>query len=148
VFRDVTAQKAAQATLRYQAALVSHVSDALIATTSDGVVTSWNPAAEQIYGRPSEQALGLPLRDAVGADLDPAGIVADGGVQHATHRGTDNAPLAVRVSAAAMENGYVLVCSDQTALRRAEQHFQTIVSSLDEGVVVLSRQGTVESINP
>jgi diguanylate cyclase (GGDEF)-like protein/PAS domain S-box-containing protein len=148
VFRDVTAQKAAQATLRYQAALVNHVSDALIATTSEGIVTSWNPAAEQIYGRASEHALGLPVHEAVGADLDPTGIVADGGVQHAIHRGTDSAPLAVRVSAAAMEDGYVLVCSDQTALRRAEQHFQTIVSSLDEGIVVLSRQGAVESINP
>ena len=52
VFRDLTAQKAAEATLRYQAALVSHVTDAIVATTADGMVASWNPAAENIYGRP------------------------------------------------------------------------------------------------
>jgi PAS domain S-box-containing protein len=50
VMRDITAKKAAADALRYQAALVSHVSDALIATTGEGVVTSWNPAAEAVYG--------------------------------------------------------------------------------------------------
>ena len=40
VFRDLTAQKAAEATLRYQAALVSHVTDAIVATTADGMVAA------------------------------------------------------------------------------------------------------------
>ena len=53
IFRDITAQKAAQAALRFQAALANHVSDAIIATTETGVVTSWNPAAEAIYRRPA-----------------------------------------------------------------------------------------------
>ena len=148
LFRDLTAQKAAQATLRYQAALVEHVSDAIIGTTPDGVVTAWNPAAETIYRQSAEQVRGLPIATAVGAALDPADIVAAGGVQHTTHHTPDGHALAIRVSAAAMESGYVLVCSDRTALRRAEQHFQTVVNSLHRGVMVIDPAGRIESANP
>ena len=49
VSRDLSAHRHAQAALRFQAALVDHVSDAIVATTADGLVTAWNPAAEQIY---------------------------------------------------------------------------------------------------
>lgn len=148
VFRDITAQKAAQATLRYQAALVEHVSDAIIGTAADGTVTAWNPAAETIYQRPAELTLGLPIAAAVGAALDPATIVAAGGVHNTTHHTAEGRALAIRVSAAAMESGYVLVCSDRTALRRAEQHFQTVVNSLHRGVMVIDPIGRIESANP
>jgi len=147
-FWDVTAHKTAEANLRFQAALVTHVSDAIIATTLTGAVTSWNPAAEAIYGRSAVQALGRPVREAVGAALDPAVIIAAGGVVHTSHRAADGSPLAVRVSASRMDAGYVVVCADQTALRRAEQHFQTVVASLEEGVIVISSEGMVESVNP
>ncbi|WP_264039420.1 diguanylate cyclase [Mycolicibacterium hodleri] len=36
----------------------------------------------------------------------------------------------------------------QAELRRAEQHFATVVASLDHGVVVLERDGRVASVNP
>jgi diguanylate cyclase (GGDEF)-like protein/PAS domain S-box-containing protein len=148
VFRDLTAQKAAQTVLHYQAALVNHISDALIATTTGGIVTSWNPAAEAIYGRRAAQALALPISEAVGAPTDPAAIIAGVGVLHTTHHAADGTALAVRVSAAAMDSGYVLMCSDHTALRRAEQRFRTVVDSLDEGVVVIGPNKKVESANP
>jgi diguanylate cyclase (GGDEF)-like protein/PAS domain S-box-containing protein len=148
IFRDLTTQKAAEASLRFQAALVTHASDAIIATTLTGVVTSWNPAAEAIYGRSSAAALGLPIGDAVGAALDPAVIIAGGGVVHATHQGADGAPLAVRVSVSRMDDGYVVLCADQTALQRAEQHFQTVVDSLDEGIIVIAPDGALQSVNP
>lgn len=120
IFRDLTAQKAAEATFRYQAALVEHVSDAIIATTNSGIVTSWNPAAEAIYRRPAARALALPVSEAVGAPIDPAAIIARGGVDHVVHRDADGSLLEVRVAVSAMGNGFVLLCSDQTALRRAE----------------------------
>jgi diguanylate cyclase (GGDEF)-like protein/PAS domain S-box-containing protein len=148
VFRDLTTQRAAEASLRFQAALVTHASDAIIATTLTGAVTSWNPAAEAIYGRKAATALGLPISAAVGADVDPAVIIASGGVVHATHRGADGSALAVRVSVSRMDDGYVVLSADQTALRRAEQHFQTVVASLDEGVIVIAQDGAVEYANP
>jgi len=148
IFRDLTIEKAAEAALRYQAALVTHATDAIIGTTLAGIVTSWNPAAEAIYGRSAQHARELPITEAVGADVDPAALIADGGVAHAIHYSADGTALIVRVSAAAMDNGYVLVCSDQTALRRAERRFQTVVDSLVEGVVVLDADGQPEWINP
>lgn len=148
IFRDLTAQKAAEATFRYQAALVEHVSDAIIATTKAGIVTSWNPAAEAIYRRPAAKALALPVSEAIGAPIDPAAIIARGGVDHVVHRDTDGNLLEVRVAVSAMGNGFVLLCSDQTALRRAERLFQSVVDSLEDGVMVLDPEGRPTSINP
>ncbi|HTY31702.1 diguanylate cyclase domain-containing protein [Mycobacterium sp.] len=45
-------------------------------------------------------------------------------------------------------NGYVLVRTDQTALRHTEQYFQTVVATLDYGVAVIGSDGRVESSNP
>ena len=148
VFRDVGAQKATEASLRFQAALVDHVSDAIISTTTTGFVTSWNPAAEAIYNRSAVDALGLPIGDVVGTDLDLAAIVAGGGVLSTTHRAGGGSERAVRVSVSRMDDGYVVLCADQTALRRAEQQCQMVVASLQEGVVVITADGTVESVNP
>jgi len=148
VFRDVSAQKATEANLRFQAGLVAHVSDAFISTTTSGFVTSWNPAAEAIYQRSAVDALGLPIGGVVGADLDLAVIVAGGGVVHTTHRAADGSELAVRMSVSRMDDGYVVLCANHTALRRIEQTCQIVVASLQEGVVVLGADGTVESANP
>ncbi|WP_410638110.1 EAL domain-containing protein [Amycolatopsis sp. lyj-346] len=148
VMRDITAKKAAADALRYQAALVSHVSDALIATTGEGVVTSWNPAAEAVYGWTAAEAVGRRAGELVGAPLDLPAIRRGGGVAEAVHRRRDGAPLAVRVSAAEMNDGYVLVCADETARRRAEQNYRTVVASLDEGVLVMGAGGLIEAANP
>ena len=148
VFRDVSAQKATEARLRLQAALVAHVCDAFISTTTSGCVTSWNPAAEAIYQRSAVDALGLPIGRVVGADLDLAVIVAGGGVVHTTHRAADGSELAVRMAVSRMDDGYVVLCANHTALRRIEQTCQTVVASLQQGVVVIGADGTVESANP
>ncbi|MDQ7805823.1 EAL domain-containing protein [Amycolatopsis sp. A133] len=148
VMRDITAKKAAADALRYQAALVSHVSDALIATTGEGVVTSWNPAAEAVYGWTAAEAVGRRASELVGAPLDLPAIRRGGGVAEAVHRRRDGAPLAIRVSAAEMNDGYVLVCADETARRRAEQNYRTVVASLDEGVLVMGPGGLIEAANP
>jgi diguanylate cyclase (GGDEF)-like protein/PAS domain S-box-containing protein len=148
VFRDVAAQNATEANLRFQAALVDHVSDAIISTTMTGFVTSWNPAAEAIYNRSAVDALGLPIGEVVGADLDLAAIVAGGGVVSTHHRAGDGSERAVRVSVSRMNDGYVVLCANQTALRRVERQCEAVVASLQEGVVVIGADGTVESVNP
>ncbi|MDT7725581.1 MAG: hypothetical protein QOI21_2157 [Actinomycetota bacterium] len=148
IMRDVTAKKAIEAALRYQAALVEHVSDAIVATTDTGVVVTWNPAAEIVYGHPALAAIGRPVSEVVGATLDPKAIQKAGGVVQDIHQRSDGSALAVRVSVAEMGTGYVLVCADETAQRRAELHFATVVTSLEEGVIVLGRGGLIESANP
>jgi diguanylate cyclase (GGDEF)-like protein/PAS domain S-box-containing protein len=148
IFRVLTLFKAAQARLHLQAALVTYATDAIIATTLTGTVTSWNRAAETIYQLPTAHALALPISEAVGAPIDPAAIVARGGVEHSTHRAADGSARTVRVVAAVMNNGYVLICSDHTALRRAERRLQAVVNSLEEGVVICDAHAWPESINP
>jgi diguanylate cyclase (GGDEF)-like protein/PAS domain S-box-containing protein len=148
ILRDLSAQKAAQASLRYQAALVEHVSDAIIGTDADGRVTSWNPAAESIYGLPRTAAVGRRVGELVGAPLEPSEILRAGGVIQARHRSAHGSTLEVRVSAAEMNGGYVLVCADETARRQAERQYSTVVASLDEGVLVIGPDGMVVSANP
>ncbi|MBK0869492.1 EAL domain-containing protein [Saccharopolyspora sp. HNM0986] len=149
ILRDITTKKAAEATLRYQAALVQHVSNAIIATDREGVVTSWNPAAEAVYGVASGKAFGRHVGDLVGAPLRPADLLgAEGGVLESLHRDVDGHALRVRISVAEMDDGFVLVCADETARRRAERHFATVIDALDEGVLVGGPDGTFESANP
>jgi diguanylate cyclase (GGDEF)-like protein/PAS domain S-box-containing protein len=47
-----------------------------------------------------------------------------------------------------MNDGWVLVCADETARRRAEQNYRTVVASLDEGVLVMGPTGLIEAANP
>jgi diguanylate cyclase (GGDEF)-like protein/PAS domain S-box-containing protein len=148
IMRDISAQKAGEEALRYQAALVAHVSDAIIATDRELRVTTWNPAAEAVYGRSADEAVGRTVGELVGAPLDPAAILAAGGVAQATHRHAGGGALEIRVSAAKMGGGYVLVCADETARRRAEQYFETVIAVLDEGVVVVDPGGLIASANP
>ncbi|OZC62830.1 hypothetical protein CH267_00285 [Rhodococcus sp. 06-621-2] len=147
ILRDLSEHNMAQEALKYQAALVTHVSDAIIGVASDGTVTSWNPAAALMYGRTESQVSGRPVADAVGAACDPHAILAGGGRLRETHHRPDGTALTVAVSAAQMQDGYVLVCADQTAARRAEEHFTAVVESLEEGVVVLDHTGRIISAN-
>ncbi|ONF64684.1 sensor domain-containing protein [Amycolatopsis keratiniphila] len=147
IMRDLTTQKAAEAGLRFQAALVGHASDAIIATSPDGLVTSWNPAAEAVYGHDLDQVIGVPVAEVVGAPMSPREVVAAGGVVQATHYSADGTALAVRVSAAEMFDGYVLLCADETAQRRAEAEFATVVETLDEGVLLVGPGGRIELAN-
>ncbi|WP_410652866.1 EAL domain-containing protein [Amycolatopsis sp. cmx-4-54] len=147
IMRDLTTQKAAEAGLRFQAALVGHASDAIIATSPDGLVTSWNPAAEAVYGHDLDQVIGVPVAEVVGAPMSPRQVVAAGGVVQATHYSADGTALAVRVSAAEMFDGYVLLCADETAQRRAEAEFATVVETLDEGVLLVGPGGRIELAN-
>jgi diguanylate cyclase (GGDEF)-like protein/PAS domain S-box-containing protein len=146
-FRDLTNVKAATL-LKYQAALLDHVSDAVVGVTAEGMVTSWNVAAETIYGRSAGDVLGLPVSDAVGTGLDARTVLDLGGVLHTTHFAADGATRSVRVSAAETDNGFVFVCADMTALRRAERHFESVVMAMDAGVVVFDPDGVMTSANP
>ncbi|MGV8873237.1 MAG: diguanylate cyclase domain-containing protein [Rhodococcus sp. (in: high G+C Gram-positive bacteria)] len=147
ILRDLSEHKAAQKALQYQAALVEHVSDAIVGVSSDGLVSSWNPAAESVYGRCAADVLGRHVSHAVGVPCDPASILLAGGRLSESHRRADGTVLAVVVSAAQMPDGWVLVCADRSAVRRAEDHYTAVVESLEAGVVVLDHDGRIESAN-
>ncbi|MEH3141783.1 MAG: diguanylate cyclase [Mycobacterium kyogaense] len=146
-FRDLTKSRAAEL-LRYQAALLDHVSDGVIGLSPAGMVSSWNAAAEKIYGRAAHEVRDRPVRDAVGADVDAERLIDTLGVLHTTHVAADGSPRSIRLTAARTASGYVLICADMTALRRAERHFEAVLTALDAGVVVFDPDGSVMSTNP
>jgi diguanylate cyclase (GGDEF)-like protein/PAS domain S-box-containing protein len=144
---ETAPQVAVEHPLEHQLALIAHASDALISTSFNGFVTSWNPAAERMFGADAERAIGSHITEVAGGQLHPAVILADGGVGHVTLRCEDGAAW-IRVSVSTMHNGYVLVCANHTALHRAEKRVQSILDSIDSGVVVIGADGIVESVNP
>ena len=144
---EIAPQVAAASALEHQVAMIANANDALIATTFNGVITCWNPAAERLFQRPTVDAIGTHISAATTPELDPRRIVPNGGVEHLMINRTDGV-FAIRVSVSTMHNGYVLVCADHTALRRAEQRLSTIMESLDGGFLLVGEQGMVESANP
>ena len=54
--------------------------------------------------------------------------------------------MAVRVSVAAVDTGYILICTDRADALDTTQHYQSVVTSLDRGIVVINRDGTIASI--
>ena len=98
ILRDVTERRRAEAATRYQASLVSHVSDAIIATDQTGHIRSWNPAAELLYGVRTPDAIGRPTAELLG----PQAVEADGLARagEVDHQHADGRHIPVLVSVA------------------------------------------------
>ena len=58
VFRDISARKEVEASLRFHAQVLAQIHDSVVTTDLDGIVTSWNPGAERIFGYSEAEALG------------------------------------------------------------------------------------------
>ena len=58
IVRDLTTQRRAEETIRYQANLVQSVSDAIVSTDMNFCIQSWNRAAEELYGMTAAEVLG------------------------------------------------------------------------------------------
>jgi diguanylate cyclase (GGDEF)-like protein/PAS domain S-box-containing protein len=149
ILRDLTEHKQAQASLRFQAALVEQVSDAIIATDGRHRVVSWNPAAGAIFGLDAEQAAGRHITDLLGPQFHPDAMIRARRAQVRACR-ADGAALVVRgtVTPLVDGSGHVLLCSDETARLDAERRFASVVSALEEAVVVVDQKGVVSALNP
>ncbi|PYS74848.1 MAG: hypothetical protein DMF69_00485 [Acidobacteria bacterium] len=61
IARNITAQKAAQKEIRFQAHLLNAVEQGVIATDLSGKIIYWNDFAEQLYGWSAAEAVGLNI---------------------------------------------------------------------------------------
>ncbi|MGW4633064.1 diguanylate cyclase domain-containing protein [Nocardia sp. NPDC004415] len=161
------AASAEQLAQRYRS-LVEHTPDALCVHES-GTIVYVNPAMVRLLGaRSAEDLLGLSITDFVHRDSIPAMLDR---IEQLTAEGSASPPTEmdlVRVDGRTVpvqtvsvltvwqdELAYQVVVHDLTAqraaeasARRAEAHFTTVVSQLEEGVLVVDRRGRLESINP
>ena len=68
VVHDIGAQRAADARLREQAALLDAAQDAIIVRDLEGRITYWNRSAQRIFGWTAEEAIGAKAGDSLQED--------------------------------------------------------------------------------
>ncbi|WP_067467443.1 diguanylate cyclase domain-containing protein [Nocardia amamiensis] len=158
---------AEQLAARYRS-LVEHTPDG-ICVHEGGMVVYVNPATIRLLAAESaEQVVGRPLTDFVHPASVPALLDRIGAL---TVAGAASAPTEIRLMR--LDGGtvpvetvsvltawhdrlaYQVVIHDLTAQRhaeaaqrKAEHYFTTVVSQLEEGVVVIDPEGRIESMNP
>ncbi|MEU4838409.1 diguanylate cyclase domain-containing protein [Nocardia testacea] len=161
------ASAAEQLAHRYRS-LVEHSPDG-ICVHERGIVVYANPAALRIMGAKNlAEVLGQHIARFVHPDFRQpmyeriAGLTATGNASEPTEMvllaldGREVPVETVSVLTAWHDRlAYQVVIHDLTAQkaaeraqRRAEQHFTTVVSQLEEGVAVIYRDGTIASANP
>lgn len=152
---------------RYRS-LVEHTPDA-ICVHERGIVVYVNPATVRLLAADSvEDVIGKPLTQFIHPSSVPAMLA---GIEHLTTQGAaaepseitlvraDGTLLPVEIVSVRTpwhdQLAYQVVIHDLTAQRHAEaaqrlaeQHFTTVVSQLEEGVVVIDPDGRIESANP
>ncbi|MGZ4200814.1 MAG: EAL domain-containing protein [Thermoleophilaceae bacterium] len=164
--RDITERKGAEDDLRFGSYLLDQVDVAVIACDADGVVTRWNTVAEQLFGWEREEAIGQSVRDLCKQATPDRRLVAalDSGVNHLgdhellsrdgrrLYVSWQQSPIRTRTGERA---GFVIVTGDisdrrkaESALRDSHERFRSVVVSLEEGVIVLGRDGLVSYANP
>ncbi|GAD85148.1 diguanylate cyclase domain-containing protein [Nocardia asteroides] len=164
---NTDAASAEQLAQRYRS-LVEHTPDA-ICVHEAGTVVYVNPAMVRLLGaRSADDLLGMAITHFVHPDSIPpmldriAQLTAEGAASPPTEMdlvridGRTVPVQTVSVLTAWQDAlAYQVVVHDLTAqraaeasARRAEAHFTTVVSQLEEGVLVVDRRGRVESINP
>jgi diguanylate cyclase (GGDEF)-like protein/PAS domain S-box-containing protein/excisionase family DNA binding protein len=164
--RDITDRKRVEEALRFGVYLLDQVDVAVMASDSQGRVTSWNTVAEQLFGWDRQDAIGHPLAElcrAVEPDQRLASAIATGANHLGEHQlvSRDGRTLYVSwrqrpiSSPDGASAGFVVVTGDisdrrraENALRDSHERFRSVVVSLQEGVIVLGRNGFVTYANP
>lgn len=159
--------EAEQLAQRYRT-LVEHSPDGIV-VHEDGIVVYANPAIVRMVAEAGvDEVVGHPLAQFV-AHRDVGDMLERIARLHRSGDASETAEMTlVRCDGQAVDVetvsvltvwqrrlAYQVVLHDLTAQRRAEaaqrraeQHFTAVVSQLEEGVVVIDRDGRIESINP
>jgi diguanylate cyclase (GGDEF)-like protein/PAS domain S-box-containing protein/excisionase family DNA binding protein len=166
LIRDISERRRAEVTARFGAYLLDQVDVAVIACDAEGRVTSWNTVAEQLFGWDRAEALGRPVAELcrpAEADKRLATAIATGAHHLGEHKLLSRTGTTLYASwrqrpitrADGEPAGFVIVTGDisdrrraENALRDSHERFRSVVVSLQEGVIVLGRNGFVSYANP
>ncbi|MCB0950161.1 MAG: diguanylate cyclase [Mycobacterium sp.] len=140
--------------------LVEDSPDAIVVHQDARIVFVNAAGLRSVRARSADQLLGHPITEFVHPSSVPELLTRKAAVE----RGNTNPPgamvllrfdgtlLDVEVATVRTlwdgQPAYLAAIRDLTALRRAEQHFQTVVNSLDHGVIVVGSDGRYRSVNP
>ncbi len=164
--RDITDRKRVEESLGFGAFLLDQVDVAVIACDAHGRVTRWNTVAEQLFGWDRADAINRPVAELcrpAEPDSRLAAAIASGANHLGDHEllARDGTPVYVSWrqspirTADGEPDGFVIVTGDisdrrraENALRDSHERFRSVVVSLQEGVIVLGRNGLVSYANP
>ena len=161
---DVSAERAADDHMRFQASILANLSEAVIATDLSGRITHWNAGATAIYGYPAEEMLGTSLArvypnqsvEALAADIDAIGDGADFlGEWGGKRKDGSDVWVDIRTTVLRDINGKAFGCvgvsrdvTNERATRRRLVRLQTAIENTSEAILIVGREGRVEYANP
>ena len=67
---DYDIQQRSERILKYNASLISIISDAVITTDVNFCITNWNKFAEQMYGYAEKEVLGTTIKDSLKVEYE------------------------------------------------------------------------------
>jgi two-component system, cell cycle sensor histidine kinase and response regulator CckA len=133
VTNDISSRKQDEERLKFQAEVLSQVTEAIIAIGSDGSVNYWNHGAEELYGFKFYETLHRPLRELVHGEFLAPGSSTDGQMEgvsvwrgESTHRHKDGHEVVVEATVRRLNDasgqpcGILAVIRDISERRRAE----------------------------
>ena len=161
---DVSAERATDDQLRFQASILGNIREAVIATDLQGLITNWNSGASEIYGYSADEMLGRSLArvypdqsiEALAADIEAIGTGTDflgewgGKRKDGTEVWVDIRTTVLR-DAGGKPVGCVGVSRDvsgERAIRRHLVRLQTAIENTSEAILIVGREGRVEYVNP
>jgi len=133
VTTDISARKQDEERLKFQADVLSHVTEAIIAVDNENLVSYWNHGAEELYGFKFYEALNRPLRELIHDDwlapsspsenaLEVASVWRGESIQR--HKSGDQLVVEASVrrlnDASGESCGYLAVIRDISKRRRTE----------------------------
>jgi PAS domain S-box-containing protein len=169
VFRDVTAQRAAELGIRRMAAIVDGSDDAIISKDLRGIVTSWNEGAERLFGYSAAEMVGHSITILIPDDRRNeeqeilARLKRGERVEHfETIRKTKSGErIHVSLTISPIKDGEEQIVGAskiarditertqaEEALRQSNARNQAILESAIDGIIVIDNESRVVEFNP
>jgi two-component system cell cycle sensor histidine kinase/response regulator CckA len=173
--QETARARAAEAAERHSEArtrlIIETALDAVIVMDAHGRVTDWNAQAQTMFGWSRDEAIGellssmiipVALREAHNSGLDRFLTTGEGSVLNkrveltARHRDGHEFPVELSVSPAKMGDVYTFSAfvrdvteqkRAETQLRDSEERYRSVVTALDEGVLLVDDRGLVQACN-
>ena len=161
VARDTTAQREAERSQAFLAAIVGSTDDAVIGKTLDGTIVSWNDAAERMYGYSAAEAIGRSIRILTvpeqAGEIDKILERIRRGERVArldsVRRRADGSRVRVGLTISPIHDkdgaivGAASIARDVTAQVAAEQRFRRLVQAAPDAMIIVDGTGKITLAN-